>query len=272
MSKYIRNKKTDGLNKKVSKRIIIENHITHLTRVGSTMDYAWNLFEQGKVENGLVILADHQTSGRGRTGNKWFSNKGEDILCSVLLKLKVSVIPEILMAAALSVVYTIRPYVDDAKITIKWPNDIQIDGNKISGVIAESRFQQSDSLCSVVVGIGLNINLDPNGHDFLPYRTTSMKTLLKRDVDRLSILNLLLNHFDILLQRLSKGESIVNEWKSYLNCVGEEITYSYVGTGKSSKHLKALVENVDSYGRLLLIDKSGYRYCVSAGDIRIMID
>ena len=253
----------------MSKRIIIGNHITHLTRVDSTMNYAWNLFEQGKVENGLVILADHQTSGRGRTGNKWVSNKGEDILCSILLKLKGNIVPEILMAAALSVVYTIRPYVDDAEVTIKWPNDIQIDSNKISGVIAESRFQQSDSLSSVVVGIGLNINLDPDGHDRLPDRTTSMKILLNRNVDRLVILNLLLNHFDTLLQRLYKGESLVNEWKSYLNCVGEEITYSYLGAGKTPKYLKALVENVDSYGRLLLIDKAGHRYCVSAGDIRI---
>ena len=254
----------------MSKRIVIGNHITHLTRVDSTMNYAWNLFEQGKAENGLVILADHQTSGRGRTGNKWFSNKGEDILCSVLLKLKGNIVPEILMAAALSVVYTIKPYVDNAEIAIKWPNDIQIDGDKISGVIAESRFQQYDSLCNVVVGIGLNINLDPSVHDLLPDRTTSMKTLLNRDVDRLFTLNLLINHFDTLLQRLSNGESVVNEWKSYLNCVGEEITYSYLGTGKSPKYLKALVENVDSYGRLLLIDKSGSRYCVSAGDIRII--
>ena len=254
----------------MSKRIIIGNHITHLTRVDSTMNYAWNLFEQGKVENGLVILADHQTLGRGRTGNKWFSNKNEDILCSVLLTLKGNIVHEILMAAALSVVYTIRPYLNDAKVTIKWPNDIQIDGNKISGVIAESRFQQSDPLCSVVVGIGLNINLDPDGHDLLPDRTTSMKMLLKKDVNRLYILNLLLNHFDTLLQRLSKGESILNEWKNYLNCIGEEITYSYLGAGKRPKYLKALVENVDIYGRLLLIDKTGYRYCVSAGDIQII--
>ena len=113
----------------------VGSEIHHFTTVTSTMDVAWDLANKGAVD-GTVVVADHQSAGRGRFDRTWVSDRGRDILCSVVLRPRVSLAGELLMLAALAVVDVAQSFEIDAGI--KWPNDVQVKGKKLAGVIAES--------------------------------------------------------------------------------------------------------------------------------------
>ena len=113
----------------------IAGEIVHLEVTTSTMDVAWKLVRDGAAD-GTVVIANHQSEGRGRHDRSWVSKQREDILCSVILRPRVALAGELLMLAALSVSEVADSYGMDAGI--KWPNDVQVKGLKIAGVIAES--------------------------------------------------------------------------------------------------------------------------------------
>ena len=141
------------------------------------MDLAWEM-ARGDAPDGSVVIADEQSAGRGRHKRSWVSGGAEDILCSIVLKPRLSLVPELLMIAALACVDVAETY--GLTAGVKWPNDVQINGRKLAGVIAESitgpgsdngtvpsSISRSDSDPAgviAVIGIGLNVNLNPMDH------------------------------------------------------------------------------------------------------------
>jgi len=121
--------------------------------VSSTNDELRTLAGQGMPE-GLVLVAEEQTAGRGRRGAEWFSPKGESLAFSVLLRPvepKASW-PRLSLAAGLAVAEALEKSVPLAEI--KWPNDVMIAGNKIAGILVEAGKD------FVIVGIGINVNTE----------------------------------------------------------------------------------------------------------------
>ncbi|HJP28335.1 MAG TPA: biotin--[acetyl-CoA-carboxylase] ligase, partial [Dehalococcoidia bacterium] len=115
---------------------LIGSQISHLDVTASTMDVAWDSARDG-APDGSVIIADHQSAGRGRHDRDWVSKQGQDILCSVVLRPRVALAGELLMIAALAVTDVANGY--GIETGIKWPNDVQVAGKKLAGVIAESK-------------------------------------------------------------------------------------------------------------------------------------
>ncbi|MHC4748910.1 MAG: biotin--[acetyl-CoA-carboxylase] ligase [Planctomycetota bacterium] len=106
-----------------------------------------------KQNDGLVIFAEEQTAGRGRTGNKWLSGRADSILCSIVLvenKINVELLS---LTCAVAVAEAIgKPGRSQAKI--KWPNDIMLNGKKVAGILLESKKDNGGSI--YIVGIGIN--------------------------------------------------------------------------------------------------------------------
>ena len=114
----------------------------------STNDVAAE-YARNPDNHGLVVLAEHQTAGRGRGGNRWLAGKGESLLCSIVLT-RCDLRPELLsLTVAVAVAEAIGPMA-----RIKWPNDIVLAGRKVAGILVESK--AFDGHTAYVVGIGIN--------------------------------------------------------------------------------------------------------------------
>lgn len=148
-------------------------------------------------EEGLVIFAEHQTAGRGQRANRWESAPHKGLWFSILLrpKIDVSESPQINLWALDTIANTINEQFSIGA-TIKAPNDIQIDGRKVAGVLVEMR-AQSDARHIAIVGIGINLN--HAAEDFsqkLRPRAISLAMALNRNINRQQFALALLNDLD----------------------------------------------------------------------------
>lgn len=145
------------------------------------------------AENGLLVVADAQTSGKGRRGRQWESEKGTNLYFSMLLKPDIA--PDKASMITLVAAYSVAKVIEkntglDAKI--KWPNDIVVGKKKVCGILTEMSMER-DYIHHIVVGIGINVN-----EEEFPDEIRDMATSLKKEVGRIvSRANLLC---DILLQ------------------------------------------------------------------------
>ncbi len=151
----------------------------------------------GPEADGLVILAEIQTAGRGRMGRTWTSPRGASILCSVALidssrtlePGPLALLLPIAVADAIRAETGVRPQ-------IRWPNDLMVDGRKIGGILVESRAVETGAR-AYVCGIGINCLQQP-GHfpPELAERAASLEILSSRPVDRTALVRELLQQLD----------------------------------------------------------------------------
>jgi BirA family biotin operon repressor/biotin-[acetyl-CoA-carboxylase] ligase len=189
---------------------------------GSTNDEALAWAAQGAPDLSL-ILADEQTSGRGRAGRKWASPRGTSLSLSLILRPSAheADLPSLFTGlGALALVDTLKKYGLSAQI--KWPNDILINRKKCAGILVESVWT-GDALDAVVLGIGVNVLTGsvPPAQDLL-FPATGVQLELGKPIDRLDLLRDLLE--SILKWRPLIGkEKFVQAWESALAFKGEEV-------------------------------------------------
>ena len=159
--------------------------IEYYDEVISTNDLCMEAALKGE-EEGLVIRANHQTGGRGQFGRKWISVCGKDLLFSVLLRpdMVANKIPILTHIAALAVKETIDDFIGRSICFIKKPNDVLIEGKKISGILTESK-SRGQKVSYAVVGVGININSDDNE---LPEDAGSLKRYIGTVIDLEAVL------------------------------------------------------------------------------------
>lgn len=149
----------------------IGNKIIQLDVVDSTNNFAANLLKSGELVHGTVILADEQTAGKGQRGSTWLSEGGSNVIMSVFVEhdnLTVGNQETINHWVSLSILGLLKKYNISAQV--KWPNDILVDGKKISGVLIENQLLNI-MLRSSIIGVGLNVNQ----HDFGDLSATSIR-------------------------------------------------------------------------------------------------
>jgi BirA family biotin operon repressor/biotin-[acetyl-CoA-carboxylase] ligase len=164
--------------------------IQFFNELPSTNTFAREQAAQGAAQ-GLVIVADYQTVGRGKPGRKWVSPAGKDLLFSLLLRppVRPNQAPMITQIACRSVAEVLNKRYK-IPTTFKRPNDILVKGKKICGVLTEAQSLSNRKLESVVVGIGLNVNSEPQE---LPETATSLKAFKGQEYPREKILKEILD-------------------------------------------------------------------------------
>lgn len=133
--------------------------LVKLDAIDSTNSFLKELIRVETVENFTVILAEEQTNGRGQMGSSWISERGKNIIMSVLVKgfLKDPLLVfDLNIAFSLAVLSVIKKY-QIPDVTVKWPNDIMSGNKKVGGILIENSFK-SDGEIQSVVGLGLNVN------------------------------------------------------------------------------------------------------------------
>ena len=139
----------------------IGHELHYFEETGSTNDDAFRLGLSGAPE-GTVVIAESQSSGKGRLKRVWHSPPGVNLYTSVILRpsFKTMRAPQISIAAGVAVAETLNPYCG-GRAELKWPNDVLIGGKKICGILAQMKTVES-GIDFVVVGIGININIHRN--------------------------------------------------------------------------------------------------------------
>jgi BirA family biotin operon repressor/biotin-[acetyl-CoA-carboxylase] ligase len=127
--------------------------------IDSTNEEARRLAAKGE-QGPLWIVARTQTVGRGRRGNRWISESG-NLLASVLLPVANATAAQLGFAAGLATAEVLSVYVAKDRVTLKWPNDVLVDGRKIAGILLETAGTDA-----VVIGIGINLAEHPSETEF----------------------------------------------------------------------------------------------------------
>jgi BirA family transcriptional regulator, biotin operon repressor / biotin---[acetyl-CoA-carboxylase] ligase len=253
----------DDLLSRLSTRIV-GRHIQVFQETGSTNDIIEKLARDG-VREGAVIFAESQTKGRGRLGRRWLSPPKKGLWFSVLLcpKLRPQAATQFTIAAATALSRAIHIQTGLTP-EIKWPNDILIRGRKTAGILTELN-AELDSIKYLILGIGLDVNLDPS--DFpkdLRATATSLKIETGHTVDRAGLAAEILIQLDDNYHRLRGGhfEAIANEWESQCITIGQNV---WVDNG--NQKIQGQVESLDSDGALLLRTQYGRLERILGGDI-----
>ena len=232
--------------------------------IGSTNDEARRLARAGAPE-GTLVVAEHQTAGRGRLERRWESPPGSSRLPS--LSLCPSLAPAqaqcLTMICGLAVVEAVEATVGVAA-GLKWPNDVVAGGAKLGGILAEIELQ-GQALAYAVVGVGLNVNLDPADLPAgLVTPATSLAQLVGRPVPRLPLLQAFLRAVERRTLALRAGHSPHEEWAARLVTLGRQVTVSGAGLA-----LNGRAEGVGPDGALLVRLADGRLERVLAGDVTL---
>ena len=229
---------------------LIGKRVYYFEEIDSTQNFAQNIAAD-KKENGTIIIAEKQTSGRGRLDRKWTSPKG-GIWFSLIIHPKFDVssstlIP-ILSAVALS--KSIKSVLD-IETEVKWPNDITMNGKKVAGVLVDASFQ-TNSIDYLILGIGINFDIDakklekrltkpPNFYGIDSLREKENKTPPKK------LLKEFLLQFEKNLFQLDKGEKskIIKEWTKRAAGIGKKITIN-----TSNGKISGISQGIDNDGAL----------------------
>ena len=252
----------DGLRRALSGQVVGGQIYYHALLV-STMDETRRLAGEGEPE-GAVVFAEEQTAGRGRFNRAWVSPPGVNLSFSVLFRPDKQKLPYINMAAALAVCDAAADLAGLAT-TIKWPNDVRVDGKKLSGILVESDVIGNE-IDHAVVGIGVNVNLDAERYPEIADIATSLMAECAREFDRSSALRLVLEHLDRYYAQIRSGKSLTTEWASKLDTLGK-----VVRVGWRDQVIEGTAETVDDQGNLILRKPDGSTVNVVAGEVTFQV-
>ncbi len=246
----------------------MEFHIEHFNSLPSTNAYLKELAERGEARNGEVVVADFQTSGRGRIGRQWLAPPGKGLLYSVLIfpDLEAECLGIIGLLVGLASLEGIKRYLCSKKIvlktnfnqinyskesslddifTLKWPNDIIANEEKLGGVLCEAGFD-SQGRQFVVAGVGINVQ---QNYSDLPnyYRTPPTSLFI--------LTGMVLQPKDLLSYQLSSLE----EHLSRLSLEGIDwVSVEFARrTKKLGKEVILYKDNEKIIGRFISIDRDG---------------
>jgi BirA family transcriptional regulator, biotin operon repressor / biotin---[acetyl-CoA-carboxylase] ligase len=254
------------------------DHLLYLPTAESTNTLAMQLAHEWP-EEGLVVLTDSQTAGRGRQGHRWVDMPGCNVLSSILLR---PLFPPhlLVMLASLAVVDSIAETCQ-IPATIKWPNDVLIGERKVAGILIETSRDSTGRLVAVL-GIGVNVNgriqdLAEHYAGQMPLiaTATTLETVCGHAVSREVFIARMLLHIEksylVLQQEPTTGGSASSEapsrlirerWRSQLATLGRAISVQ-----QGDAKISGIAEDVNDNGELLLRRYSGELVSITWGNV-----
>ncbi|MGH2523608.1 MAG: biotin--[acetyl-CoA-carboxylase] ligase, partial [Anaerolineales bacterium] len=236
-------------------------------QIGSTNDQAKHLADAGAPE-GLLVVAEGQTAGRGRAGRRWMTPPGTALALSLILRPRSPAFlaehaPRLTMLAGLAACEAIEAACR-LRAVLKWPNDVLIAGRKVGGILVETALK-GDELDYAVLGLGINVSWAPSP-EAVDFPATCLLAEAGHEVDRLSLLRAILTQLEARYPMLATtgDPSLLADWRARLALMGEPIvlhTESGAHAGRA--------EDVDSAGALIVRLESGEMLRVLAGEVRL---
>lgn len=239
--------------------------IHYFSEIGSTNNEAKSLAAKGEPE-GTVVIAERQSTGRGRLARGWFSPPGKGIWFSLILRppFLPCHAPQCTLLAAVAVTRAIRR-MTNLPCGIKWPNDILLAGKKLVGILTEMSAEM-DRINYVVIGIGLNVNFETD--DFPPELhpiASSLQIAAGHPVPRVDLLCVILQEMEQLYyEALQDGfGGVLAKWRELSVTLGQAVDVC-----APDEQYSGIAADIDHEGALL-VDTDQGRQRVIAGDVSI---
>lgn len=203
----------------------IGQHIRFFDSIDSTQKEALRLADEG-AEDGTVVITNEQTAGRGRLGHGWQSPRGTNIAMSLIIRpqLAIEKTPQLTLLTAVAATEVIE---DQTGLScgIKWPNDIICEGLKLVGILTELQ-AEATFVKAVVIGIGINVNADPEGFPSeLRGKAGSIRSITGKTYDLAAFVRCFWEKFEALYQLfLSEGFPAIKPlWEQRAISLGKHI-------------------------------------------------
>ncbi len=228
--------------------------LLHVARIGSTNAEARRLADQGE-RGPLWIWADEQTAGRGRLGRTWVSPPG-NLYATLLFETRATpdIAAQLSFVAALAVHDAAKDLLPAARVSIKWPNDVLLDGAKFSGILLEV---VATGPAVIALGCGINLAQSPPG---MPYPVTQLGARFTPE----AVLEILAGKLARRLAQWADGEgfaAIRAAWLERAAGLGAEVV--------AEDGTRGLFSGLNEDGALILERSDGSRRLIRAGDVRL---
>lgn len=222
--------------------------ILSLEEIDSTNNYLAQLALE-QTEEFTLVTTEYQTAGKGQRGNYWESNRGDNLLFSLLVKPTwLNINEQFILSMAVSVALreVLSAYTDS--ITIKWPNDIYWNNKKIAGILIEN-FIVDSTIGHSIIGIGLNINQDQFESE--APNPISLSTILGKEMDKTVILYSFLSKFSELYKELTQGNQELIKSSYWQGLYRNKGSHPFKD---QNSVFYAQIEKIDTDGRIYLKD------------------
>lgn len=241
--------------------MIVGRPLIRLAETASTMDLASRLANEGAL-SGTAVLAGHQTAGRGRAGRTWATAPGSSILMSFVAHThrQRDELGPLSLLLGLAVSRTVD-HCTGARSTLKWPNDVLVEGRKVAGILVVSKvLRDRDDRC-LIAGIGLNVNGDRTQ---LPDTATSLAMVAGTHPSFDDVLSTLLGNLTIVMECFGAGD-IGALWEE----VGLRLAFrnEAVRIEDGARTYEGRLQGVTDGGLLKLELPTGPVIAVAAGDL-----
>ena len=244
----------------------IGRNIFHFDTIDSTNTKAKEL-ARGNATEGAVVISEEQTAGKGRLGRKWVSPKSQGIWMSIILRPNI----DTLNASKLTLIGAAAVYkaLESLNInsSIKWPNDIILNGKKLCGILTEMS-GELNQIEYVIMGIGINVNSTlAHMPEDIASIATSLKIEKSEDYPRAELCAKILNNFELLYEKFILDENleeVLNISREHSAILGKEIEILNRG-----KLVKAVAVDISSDGLLVLKHADGTLETVISGEVSL---
>ena len=241
------------MSKKTANLSFIDKTNVYVSECLSTNDFLTQLTKKSNLSQGSYVITDFQTKGRGQRKNKWESEKGKNLLFSILMKPNFSLRDQFKLhiIVSLSIKNALKK-IGLKKVKIKWPNDIYINDKKISGILIENQIFKN-IIKQSIIGIGININ-QIKFHD---PKATSVFNEMNIKFDVSDILKLLINSIENDFQDLDRDmDELINLYKRELYMFDRIQNFVF-----KNKKLKGRIIDVNKDGRIIMdVNKKKEKY------------
>ena len=223
----------------------------HYRVTDSTNTRARELAEAG-APGGTVVTAREQTAGRGRVGRVWTAPEGKALLYSAILRPldeRHLLLPLSVPLAVCAAAEALRPGIE---CQVKWPNDVWLEGSKLSGILIEARPQDGWA----VIGVGLNLSIAPD--EFPPNLRQPAISLFGATPSTAAVA--LSHHLDHWVW--AEDDEVLNEWRRRDGLLGREVSWED-GSG--------VADGIDDRGNLIVAVAGGGSVSLGAGEVQLRL-
>ena len=237
------------------------SEIRYFERIGSTNREARRLAQMG-AGNGLTVLADEQTEGRGRRGRGWLTPPGEAVAMSVVMRPQVhpSRVALLSLSCAVAVCQALCE-VTGLEAGIKWPNDIVLGGKKVCGMLLEMNADE-ERVHDVVAGIGINVHQKVFPEE-IKRTASSLDLAAGRTILRADVVRAVLRQLEAA-EEMRQAGTLMDRYRALSATLGQPVRVS----GPAVEEFEGTAENVTEQGTLLIRAGDGLRE-VLAGDVSV---
>lgn len=255
----IRSVKQEIINEKMLKDII------YFEEIASTNDYA----KSNNFNSDTLIITSHQTAGKGRFNRKWETTPSSDLTFSIIKNFKITIdeIHLINFYSSYILLSALKNYFgesEELEFTLKWPNDILLNGRKIAGLLLDVKDLNSE-IKKFIIGIGVNVN-GAGFENALKEKATSLLKETNKTSELESLLILIMQKFYDNLNLLKNKNKLMSSWTAHTNIIGKKISFRKIS---DDEELSVKVLDIDCDGGLKVMTEEGKITKYYSGEISL---